>query len=230
MFTDWTRGEILSLIAVVYSALGTFANAAALRWVFLKRVLVGSALVITIVTAFVLGWLVRRDDNTVVDKPLPSPRRPGPKATPTPAPTPAPVPRDFQVVPENPQAIKSQYCVVADFKGSLVPNANSIEVQLTEANLDLCRFSNHFGRRISIRVGVSSLRDRRVAWSSRKVVAELDPGESFTLSTPLRLAISKRMQDLSRAVVSVEVENRPSDTGRPYRYLMTAPMDQVSSN
>lgn len=227
MFTDWTRGDILNLLTMAFSALGAFANAAAVRWAFFRRVLLGSAVLITILVVFVLVWLVQREENIVVAKPPSITRPPVPK--PTPMPTPEPRPVDFQVVPEDPEAIKQRYCVVGYFKGSLIPNADAIEVTVTEADLDLCRISGHDSRRIRIRVGVAA-RGRRVEWSSRTVLTELAPGKSFELSAPVRLSIRTRMPDLSRAVVHVEVENRPADTGQAFRYQLNSSMNQVVAN
>jgi hypothetical protein len=230
---DWARSEILSLITLPFWAIGTFATAATVRWALLRRMLMMGVVLTVVMDGGAVVWLIQRDQKAVVPK-TPIDLRPVSKQE-TPSPTPPVEPRDFQVVPENPEAIKNQYCLLADFKGSLVPNAGAIDVTITEANLDLCRFSRHGSRRIAIRVGValnSSTRGRGgVAWSSRTtVVAQLTPGESFALSAPVRLSIPKRTRDLSRAVVVIEVENRPADSGWPSRYLLHSGTDYVASN
>ena len=151
MFSDWTRGEILNLIVLPFVAIATFANAAALQSPFLRRLLVSASAVVSILVTGAVLWMGQPDKKVVTP-----PRRPAPTRTPPKkeiaAPAPAPAPATFIVEPSDPHAWKSAYCLVADFEGSLVPNADKIDATITAANFDLCRFSKHSSRQIRIRV------------------------------------------------------------------------------
>ncbi|HET8782278.1 MAG TPA: hypothetical protein VFM63_07665 [Pyrinomonadaceae bacterium] len=227
MFSDWTRSEILNLIALPFVAIATFANAAALQSAFLRRLLVSASVVVSILTTGAVLWLGQPEKKVVTPPRRPAPTRKVPKkevAAPTPEPTPVPVPASFIVEPSDPHAWRSAYCLVADFEGSLVPNADKIDAAITSANFDLCRFSKHGSRQIRIRVGVE-ISGRPLRWSPRTTVARLEPGHSYSLEKPLNLSIPTRVRDLSRAVVLVEVENLAIDTGKRNRYVLRSPTD-----
>lgn len=227
MFSDWTRGELLNLIVLPFVAIATFANAAALQSAFLRRLLVSASAVVSILVTAAVLWLGQPEKKVTVPPRRPAATRTPVKkeiAAPTPEPTPPPAPASFIVEPPDPHAWKSAYCLVADFEGSLVPNADKIDATITAANFDLCRFSKHSSRQIRIRVGVD-ISGRPVKWSPRTTVARLAPGHSYSLEKPLNLSIATRVRDLSRAVVLVEVENLAIDTGKRNRYVLRSPTD-----
>ena len=174
MFSDWTRGEILALIVLPFVAIATFANAAALQSAFQRRLLVSASAVVSIVVTGAVLWMGQPNQRVVTP-----PRRPTPARTPAkkeiPAPAPAPAPATFIVEPSDPHAWKSAYCLVADFEGSLVPNADKIDATIIAANFDLCRFSKHSSRQIRIRVGVE-ISGRPTRWSPRTMVARPGAG------------------------------------------------------
>lgn len=225
MISDWARSEILNLIALPFLAVGTLANAATVQWALLRRLLIASVVVICIAVTGVLVWLVQREENiakaeTVTDK-RPSPKKETP--APTPQPHPPPIPKDFVIVPPNRQAIKFAYCLVADFKGSVVPEEDRTRASIDEANFELCSQSKHDWRQVAIRIGVETVSNhgRRLTWSRwAPVVSHLRPGKSFSLSSPLNLSVASRSRDLSRAGVIIEVENRPGGTGPRNRYQL----------
>jgi hypothetical protein len=227
MFSDWTRGEILNLIVLPFVAIATFANAAALESAFLRRLLVSASAVVSIVVTGAVLWMGQPDKKVVAP-----PRRPAAKRTPskkevvapTPEPTPAPEPASFIVGPADTHAWKTAYCLVANFEGSLVPNADKIDATITAANFNLCRISQHSSRQIRIRVGVE-ISGRPTRWSPRTTVARLAPGQVYSLEKALSLFIPTRVRDLSRAVVLVEVENIALDTGKLNRYVLRSPTD-----
>ena len=227
MFSDWTRSEILNLIVLPFVAIATFANAAALQSAFLRRLLVSASAVVSILVTGAVLWMGQPDKKVVTPPRRPAPTRSPAKkeiAAPTPAPTPAPAPATFIVGPSDPHAWRSAYCLVADFEGSLVPNADKIDATISAANFDLCRFSKHGSRQIRIRVRVE-IDGRPTKWSPRTTVARLAPGHSYSLEKPLNLSIPTRVRDLSRAIVLVEVENLAIDTGKLNRYVLRSPTD-----
>ena len=234
MFADWTRGELLSLIALPLWAIGTLANAAALQTPVVRRWLVSACMVAIIFLAAGVLWLGNRHEKVAVpDVPATPVKTPANKQTaaPTPQPTPQPVATSFIAEPPDPQAWRSGYCLVADFEGSLIPNGDKIDATITAANFDLCRYSQHGSRRVAVRVGVEvpSGRRTRMRWSSWTPVAVLAPGNSYSLEKPLNLSIPTRMRDLPASAIVVQVENQTCDTGKRNRYQLRSATD-VSGN
>ena len=234
MFADWTRGELLSLIALPLWAIATLANAFALQSPVVRRWLVSACMVAIIFLAAGVVWLGHRSEKAQVPAVPPTPIKTPPTkqaAAPTPQPTPQPVATSFIAEPPDPQACRSGYCLVADFEGSLMPNGDKIDATITTANFDLCRYSAHGSRRVAVRVGaeVPSGRHSRIKWSSWTPIAVLAPGNSYSLEKPLSLSIPTRTRDLSASAIVVEVENQTCDTGKRKRYQLRSTSD-VSGN
>lgn len=234
---DWGRSEFLNLIALPLLMIGSIATTATVPYPRLRKTLLIAMLVIVIGDVTAVVWLIYRDYWPIDSSREP---RPSPPAPPTPAPEPSPGPfqsaqLDFQASPEDTAATRRNYCLVADFNGSVTANERSIDITIDEANLDLCRYSNHGARLVSIRVGLSTsgvAKGRGIIWSPRTIIApRLNPGETYNLSDPLRLSIRKaRWTKLSQSVVFVEVANRASDSNHENRYRLISGNNTLTSN
>lgn len=230
---DWGRSEILGLVTLPLLMVGTFATTATIPYPRLRKTLQVAMLVIVIGDVGAVVWLIYRDYWTVT--PTPSPRIPQPTPSPKPSPPPFQTSQiEFRASPADTAATRRNYYLVADFNGSITANEQSIDVTVNEANLDLCRYSNHGARLVSIRVGISTSATAkgRVIWSQRTIIApRLNPGETYNLSDPLRLSIRKaRWNKLSQSVVFVEVANRANDSGRENRYRLISGNNNLTSN
>jgi hypothetical protein len=231
---EWGRGEILNLIALPLVMIGTFATTAAIPNPNLRKKLSIAILIIVIGDIGAVVWLIYRDYWPVASPPAPT--------TPPPTPTPKPSPVPFQpsqiqflAVPTDEAAMRTKYCVVADFNGSLTAHEQSIDVTINEANLDLCLYSNHGTRRISVRVGIAASANAkaRIFWTQPATVItpKLGPGETYSLSGPVHLVINRpRWNKLSQSVVFVEVANKPNDFGRENRYRLISENNDLTKN
>lgn len=234
---DWGRSEFLNLIALPLLMIGTLATTAIVPYPRLRKRLLTAMLVVVIGDVMAVGWLIYRDYWPIVSARTP---RPSPPIPPTPTPKPSPAPfqtsqLEFQASPEDTAATRRNYCLVADFNGSVTANERSIDITIDEANLDLCRYSNHGARLVSIRVGLSTsgiAKGRGIIWSPRTIVASrLNPGQTYNLSDPLRLSIRKvRWNKLSQSIVLVEVANRAGDSDHENRYRLISGNNTLTSN
>lgn len=232
---EWGRGEILNLIALPLVMIATYASTLAVPIPSLRRKLSIAILVVVIADVGAVVWLVYRDYWSVT--PTPAPNIPQPSPTPRPLPSPfQPVQIEFQASPPNAEATRKEYCVVADFDGSITANEQAIDIVINEANLELCLYPKYGGTRlVSIRVGISANaggKARSILWSQRKTITpKLGRGETYSPSEPIRLTIHKsRWTKLRQSAVFVEVTNRTSDSVHVGRYLLVSEGNQLTSN
>lgn len=234
---EWSLSEKIAVVTVVLTAAGVVANICVINNTRLRNaIFIGLGMCLSFVFG-VLAWpLIWQPREVVRSRPTPSP--PGKeRPTPTPSPTPTPTPqKEPPAEAEEPQgeatllyassmddpSMRSRYCVVGDFTAESRQTAKSFEVTLTETNVSLCNFSAHGPRKIKIRVGRRGNRPGDIRWSRPITLTEsLRPGQTLTLSDPIRLTIPKRGSlELSNSNFIVQLINVPSDTNREMRYYI----------
>lgn len=242
---DWARNDVLSIIALPLFMVGTVAAVVMVPYPRFRHTLLTLVLLIIIADVGIVVWVARRQpveiskvtrrpDPTPQVKPSPSPSPPAQRPTPEATPPPAQAQTDsaraipFHISSMSDQSIRQNYCVVGDFDGECRLNAKSIDVTLTEANINLCNYSSHGPRSVSIKVGVGDYNaiarggPRMVNWSQTVTINKrINPGEMFNLSDPLHFAIPKRhSKDLSKYGLIIQVSNITFDTNKENRYCL----------
>jgi hypothetical protein len=228
--------EAIALIAVVLTAGGTVAAIWQVQNPRIRnRILVGIGCGLCFVLG-VLAWpLIWQQKELTVQ--VPDSRRPAPVITPTPkAPEPKPSPKK-ETLPEevdppvtegvplyassaDDEAARSKYCIVGDFTAESGHHSKGIMVTLTNANITLCNYSGHGPRAVMVRVGAEQ-RSGTFVWSqSVRLFEAIHPGETVTLSKPIRLLIPKRGSGLSNKNFVVQLINVPHDTNREMHYMI----------
>ena len=234
---EWSLSEKIALVTVVLTAAGVVANICVVGNTRLRNAIFIALGMGLCFVAGVIAWpVIWQPREVVITRPAPSPpvnERPTPTPKPSPSPTPA---GEAPAEPEGPQgdavllyassmddqSARSRYCVVGDFSAESRQSARSFDVVLTEANISLCNYSAHGSRRIKIRVGRRSSRPDVISWSRPVTLAEsLGPGQTLTLSDPIRFTIPRRgSADLSNGNFVVQLINVPTDTNREMRYYI----------
>lgn len=238
-----TLSEMIALVGLVVAAAAAVANI----WdVNNKRVRNAIFIGLGIGLAFV-GGLVARDliwqGEEVARKepsPVPSPPvkvkpTPTPSPKPTPTPAPAPAPSDVEETPPvdadtlyasslEDTSARSRYCVVGDFTAESRQNGKAFEVTLTDANISLCNYSAHGARAVKIKVGYRGNKPGEILWSRSVTLSQsLYPGETMTLSNPVRISVPKRgTAKPSSDNFIVQLINVPCNTNREMRYYISS--------
>jgi hypothetical protein len=229
--------EVLAVVTVLLSAAGVVANIwvvndARVRAAIFIGLGMGLSFVFGVL-AWPLIWQPRttaRNDTpaapTTKERPTPPRSKPTPEKVPSAA---AEEPAQGDAVPLYASSFdsahaRSQYCVVGDFNAEARQASKSFDVTLTGANVSLCNYSSHGPRKIKVRVGYRGKRRGEVLWSRPvTLIDSLQPGQTLTLSDPVRLSVPKRgMEKLSEDNFVVELINVPYDTNREMRYSISS--------
>jgi hypothetical protein len=234
--TTISLNEAIALITAVLTA---GALAAALWQLTNKRIRNRILVGVGFGLCFVLGVLARqiiwhRTEFTaqVPDSPRPTPIVPSPTPK-DPEPKPSPKkeippkiePPDTEGVPLyassfDDHSARARYCIVGDFTAESIHHSKEVAVTLTNANINLCNYSAHGPRAVMVRVGAAQTSGTFVWSRPVRLLEAIHPGETITLSKPIRLLIPKRGSGVSNKNFVVELINVPHDTKREMRYTI----------
>lgn len=237
-----TLGEMIALVGLVVTGAAAVANIVVVGNKRIRNVIfIGLGMCLSFVLGLIAWPLIwQRDELARTDPPpIPSPTvkvRPTPSLKPTPKPTPEPTPAPEVEEPdpveagalhasslEDPSA-RARYCVVGDFTAESRHKGKKFEVLLTEANISLCNYSAHGPRAVKIKVGYRGARAGEFFWSRSVTLSQnLNPGETMTLSEPIRLSLPKRGSARpSSDNFIVQLINAPCNTKREMRYYISS--------